>query len=56
MSRARILVIAKTPPLHDRSSADHRLFQILRLLTRDYEVDFLSTWHAVRHHFKEKPV
>jgi glycosyltransferase involved in cell wall biosynthesis len=43
-----MLVIAKTPPLHDRASGDYRLFQILRTLSRDYEIDFLATHHTLR--------
>ncbi|HEY8280642.1 MAG TPA: hypothetical protein VIH99_13515, partial [Bdellovibrionota bacterium] len=54
--RQEILVIAKTAPLHDRASGDHRLFQILKMLAGSYNVDYLATWHAVVHQFKEKPV
>jgi GT2 family glycosyltransferase/glycosyltransferase involved in cell wall biosynthesis len=54
--RPKILVIAKAPPLHDRNGADRRLFGLLRLLAERYDVSFLSTWHAVLHKFKEKPV
>ncbi len=43
-----MLVIAKTPPLHDRASGDYRLFQILRSLSPDVEIDFLSTHHVLR--------
>jgi O-antigen biosynthesis protein len=54
--RPEILAIAKTPPLHDRAGGDHRLFQILRMLAGANNVDFLSTWHAVLHKQKERPV
>ena len=54
--RPEILVIAKTAPLHDRAGSEHRLFQILRMLAESSSVDFLSTWHAVLHKFKERPV
>jgi|GEM_PF-3014880 len=43
-----MLVIAKTPPLHDRASGDYRLFQILRTLSPEIEIDFLSTHHVLR--------
>ena len=55
-SSSNVLVISKTPPLYDRYSADLRLFQILKLLAGSHHVDFLSTWHAVLHRFKERPV
>ena len=55
-SSSNVLVISKTPPLYDRNSADLRLFQILKLLAGSHHVDFLSTWHAVLHRFKERPV
>jgi len=46
--KPRMLVIAKTPPLHDRASGDYRLYQILRTLSADVEIDFLSTHHVLR--------
>lgn len=46
--KPRMLVIAKTPPLHDRASGDYRLYQILRTLSPDVEIDFLSTHHVLR--------
>jgi hypothetical protein len=46
--KPRMLVIAKTPPLHDRASGDYRLFQILRTLAPEMEIDFLSTHHVLR--------
>ena len=46
--KPRLLVIAKTPPLHDRASGDYRLFQILRTLGADAEIDFLATHHVLR--------
>jgi GT2 family glycosyltransferase/glycosyltransferase involved in cell wall biosynthesis len=54
--KKKILVISKAPPLHDRNGAGNRLFQLLRLLAEENDVTFLSTWHAVLHKFKEKPV
>lgn len=44
--RPRILVLAKTLPLHDRASGDYRLKELLGILAADYEVDFLSTMHT----------
>lgn len=45
--KPKMLVVAKTLPLHDRASGDYRLFQILSILAQDYEIDYLSTWHTV---------
>jgi GT2 family glycosyltransferase/glycosyltransferase involved in cell wall biosynthesis len=45
-NRKKILVLAKTLPLHDRASGDFRLSRILEILARHFEVDFLSTTHA----------
>ena len=46
--KPRMLVIAKTPPLHDRASGDYRLYQLLRTLSPEVEIDFLSTHHVLR--------
>ncbi|MCO5141649.1 MAG: glycosyltransferase [Oligoflexia bacterium] len=51
--KKRILVLAKTLPLHDRASGDYRLFQILDILRDEYDIDFLSTTHTAWH-IKEK--
>lgn len=47
--KPRMLVLAKTLPLHDRASGDYRLFQILDILRQDLEIDFLSTMHTIYH-------
>ncbi len=54
--KPRVLVIAKTVPLHDRASGDYRLYQLLDILARTCEVDYLSTWHTALHKYKEKPL
>jgi O-antigen biosynthesis protein len=46
--KPKFLVIAKTVPLHDRTSGDYRLFQLLKILAKDYEVHFLATQHVLR--------
>ena len=45
--KPKMLVIAKTLPLHDRASGDYRLFQILEILSKDIEIHFLSTQHPL---------
>ena len=45
-NKPRILVLAKTLPLHDRASGDFRLREILRILAVSFEVDFLYTTHT----------
>ncbi|MGZ3650138.1 MAG: glycosyltransferase [Bdellovibrionota bacterium] len=48
--KPRILVLAKTMPLHDRASGDYRLSRILEILAGGgFEVDFLSTTHTAVH-------
>ena len=42
-----MLLVGKSIPLHDRASGDYRLLQILDLLSKDFEVDFLSLYHPV---------
>ena len=54
MRKPRILVIAKTVPLHDRASGDFRLFQLLRALAKRAEVHFVATQHVMRN--KEEKV
>lgn len=44
-----ILVLAKTLPLFDRASGDFRLHEILKILARSFDVDFLSTTHTAAH-------
>ncbi len=44
--KPRILFLSKTLPLHDRASGDFRLREILRLLSTDFEIDFLYTTHT----------
>lgn len=45
--RPRLLVIAKTPALHDRTGGGWRLFQALRALAAEVEIDFVATHHAM---------
>ncbi|MGE3262546.1 MAG: glycosyltransferase [Bacteriovoracia bacterium] len=47
--KPKMLVLAKTLPLHDRASGDYRLFQILDILRKDLDIDFLSTMHTAYH-------
>lgn len=45
--KPRVLVLAKTAPLHDRASGDYRLSRVLDILSQGgFAVDFLSTTHA----------
>ncbi len=46
-AKPKMLVIAKTVPLHDRASGDYRLFQILEILAQDFDIDFLATQHPL---------
>lgn len=48
-AKKKILVLAKTLPLHDRASGDFRLRELLRLLANDHEVHFLYTTHIARY-------
>lgn len=54
--KPKVLVIAKTVPLHDRASGDYRLYQILDILGKSAEIDYLTTWHTAYNHYKEKPL
>ncbi|NUM88477.1 MAG: glycosyltransferase [Bdellovibrionales bacterium] len=45
--KKKMLVIGKTVPLHDRASGDYRLFQILEILSQDYEIDYLALQHPL---------
>ncbi len=49
MKKKKILVLAKTLPLHDRASGDYRLSELLGILAEEFEVDFLSTTHTAVH-------
>lgn len=46
--RPKILILAKTVPLHDRASGDFRLFQILTALAQKAEVHFIATQHVMQ--------
>lgn len=48
-----MLVIGKTPVMHDRSGSDRRLFEILRALSPEIDIDFVATNH-VMHNLEEK--
>lgn len=52
--KPKMLVIAKTLPLHDRASGDYRLFQILDILAKDIEIDFVSTMHTAYHKLEKR--
>jgi len=47
--KPQILVLSKTLPLHDRASGDFRLSEILAILAKEFEVDFLFTTHTALH-------
>lgn len=46
-ARPRLLMIAKTVPLHDRTGEGRRLFDRLRSLTPHLDIDFLAVNHAL---------
>lgn len=48
MRKPKMLVIAKTVPLHDRASGDFRLFQLLRALSEHMEIHFVATQHVMQ--------
>jgi GT2 family glycosyltransferase/glycosyltransferase involved in cell wall biosynthesis len=52
--KPKMLVLAKTLPLHDRASGDYRLFQILDILRKDVDIDFLSTTHTTFHKAEQR--
>jgi GT2 family glycosyltransferase/glycosyltransferase involved in cell wall biosynthesis len=49
VKKPRLLVLAKTLPLHDRASGDYRLMRMLEIFAKTFEVDFLSCTHTLQH-------
>lgn len=45
--KPRMLVINKSAPVYDRASGDFRFLQILKLLQRDFAIDYISLSHPV---------
>ncbi len=45
--KPKMLLLAKTVPLHDRASGDYRLFQILEILAKDFEIHYLTLQHPL---------
>ncbi len=40
--REKVLVVGKTPPLYDKASGEYRFFQIVRLLSKHFDVTFVA--------------